>query len=514
MREFKFLIDTNIVIGLEDDRTVDRAFAELSRLCSQHGIRLFIHDAVSDDICRDKDVKRREIILSKLAKFERLRSLPNEDRHNLSAKFGNLPKINDFCDARLINVLDSGAVDFLISEDRGLNKRAARAGLDNNVLNVQEALTWIESFFERRPVELPHVVDRKAHEIPQESKIFDTLREDYPEFDNWFRNKCISEHRDCWTIELNEEIAGIVIRHDEDRATAGTLFPGDRVLKICTFKMQSEYRGEKFGELLLKKILWFAQLNNYDVVYLTAFPKQKSLITLLEYYGFRETEVFDSGELRFERKIYKGDAVLDDGQSAFEFARLYYPRYYDGNEVEKYCIPIKGKFHRSLFPEIAKATELPLLPSEVHGTAYATGHTAEKTPGNTIRKVYICSAKIKEIPEGSILLFYMSKDSKFQLSQSITTIGVAEAITDCGTIEELSIAIGKRSVFRENELEGMMRDAAGPLKVIDFLILEHLEDPLSSNILIATGVFNNRPPQSICRLDEERYQTFKQLRES
>ena len=37
-------------------------------------------------------------------------------------------------------------------------------------------------------------------------------------------------------------------------------------------------------------------LNNYDLVYVTAFPKHAFLIGLLKYYGFAETEQLANGE--------------------------------------------------------------------------------------------------------------------------------------------------------------------------------------------------------------------------
>ncbi len=58
---------------------------------------------------------------------------------------------------------------------------------------------------------------------------------------------------------------------------------------MCTFKVRDEYQGEKFGELLLKQVLWFAQRNKYDLTYVTAYPKHAFLIDLLDYYGFRQT---------------------------------------------------------------------------------------------------------------------------------------------------------------------------------------------------------------------------------
>ncbi len=54
-------------------------------------------------------------------------------------------------------------------------------------------------------------------------------------------------------------------------------------MKICTFKVKDEFRGEKYGELLLKQVLWYAQANEYDLTYITAFPKQDFLSTCLAF---------------------------------------------------------------------------------------------------------------------------------------------------------------------------------------------------------------------------------------
>jgi hypothetical protein len=47
---------------------------------------------------------------------------------------------------------------------------------------------------------------------------------------------------------------------------------------ICTFKVRNEFQGEKFRELILKQVLWFAQRNKRDLIYVTAFPMHSSSI--------------------------------------------------------------------------------------------------------------------------------------------------------------------------------------------------------------------------------------------
>jgi GNAT superfamily N-acetyltransferase len=84
------------------------------------------------------------------------------------------------------------------------------------------------------------------------------------------------------------------------RTEAKTSHTGPKILKICTFKVKPKFRGEKLGELFLKQILWFAQKNSYDLVYLTEFKDQAVLIRVLEYFGFKTT-----GTISLDEQIYE-----------------------------------------------------------------------------------------------------------------------------------------------------------------------------------------------------------------
>jgi GNAT superfamily N-acetyltransferase len=505
MSNFKLLVDTNIVIALEDPQPVQASLAELARLSGEHGVGLFVDGANYDDVARDRDETRRQITLSKLDKFQRLRGIPLPDRATLVTRFGAINSENDRSDARLLATLDAKAVDFLITRDVGLIKRAERAGLGANVLTVEEALQWLKQTFIAKAVVLPHVVQRKAYELDQTNTIFASLRSDYPGFDQWF-DKCRHEHRECWALEVDGDIAGLVIRKDENHNQAGTLHTGTKILKVCTFKVRDEFLGEKFGELLLKQVLWYAQLNNYDLVYVTAFPKHAFLIDLLEYYGFTETKQLANGELMLEKVILKGSLPALN-QTAFDFDRLHYPRFHDGAGVRKFCVPIQPDYHRKLFPEIAFGRELPLFPTEEFGPILSRGE--ERTPGNTIRKVYLCRAKTTMIKPGDVLFFYMSKDESYAASQSITTIGIAEQVINVSTVEDLVRVTAKRSVFSAEELAAMAPRPSSPVKVIDFLLIGHHQPAVPLSDLLAQGVFNNRPPQSIAELGETRYKILK-----
>jgi hypothetical protein len=70
MPEIKLLIDTNIIIGLEDAGEVKASFADVVRKCGENGIRVFVHEASRKDVERDKDLARRKATLSKIGKFQ------------------------------------------------------------------------------------------------------------------------------------------------------------------------------------------------------------------------------------------------------------------------------------------------------------------------------------------------------------------------------------------------------------------------------------------------------------
>ena len=133
----------------------------------------------------------------------------------------------------------------------------------------------------------------------------------------------------------------------------------------------------------------------------------------------------------------------------------------------------------------------------------------ERTPGNTIRKVYLCRAKTTMIKPGDVLFFYMSKDESYAATQSITTIGIAEQVINVSTVDDLVRHTAKRSVFSAEELVRMNPRPSSPVKVIDFLLIGHLQPAIPLSDLLAQGVFKNRPPQSIAGLGETRYKALK-----
>src|SRR3954452_8007253 len=107
MADFKLLVDTNVVIALEDPRPVQASLAELVRLCNEYSVGLFVEGANYDDVARDRDDQRRQVTQSKLEKFQKLRNVPMPSEAELLARFGAIKSENDRSDVRLLVALES-----------------------------------------------------------------------------------------------------------------------------------------------------------------------------------------------------------------------------------------------------------------------------------------------------------------------------------------------------------------------------------------------------------------------
>jgi ribosomal protein S18 acetylase RimI-like enzyme len=492
----KLLFDTNIFIGLEDSKEIHERFADLHRKCLEHGVIMFVHEASIEDLKRDKDPTRQKLSLSKMPKFPQLKNVDRLTETELADQYGPLKKHNDVVDARLLHALFLNAVDLLITEDDGLHRRAKRVELNERVLTVADALTWLKQTYEPEEVFLPAVKSVKAYQLDFTDLIFEGLRADYGKKDfNTWTQKCSNEHRDCWVIEDGKAIVGLIIRKDEEHKDAGTRHTGPKILKVCTFKIGEGHRGQKLGEQLLKQALWHAQRNDYNLIYLTAYEKQETLIRLLEEYGFERTEKNARGEFIFEKPMLFGPIKVLTDESTIETDHRVYPRFLDGRDVNKFVVPINPDYHAKLFPEAA---------------AICDGVESTGRPGNTIKKVYLCHSPNDQLLPGDLLFFYVTKAAD-EPSQCLTTIGVVEAVQKTRDFDEVRRLTAKRSVFSEAELRARV---AGDreIKVIDFLLIGHLQPTLSLTTLRKKKILASWP-QSITTLTRQAFGKLKLLLE-
>lgn len=107
-------------------------------------------------------------------------------------------------------------------------------------------------------------------------------------------------------------------------------------------------------------------------------------------------------------------------------------------------------------------------------------------------------------------MFYRSQSKGYLVSQSLTSVGIVETVTNATTLEDLVRITAKRSVYSEEQLAEFQASEERPVKVIDFLLIGHLDPPIKLADLNSEGVFTGRPPQSICHLAPSRFRPVRE----
>lgn len=476
----RILLDTNIFIPLEDSALdLDEKIAELNRLVSgKH--QLLIHPATLLDLNRDKDLERSGKIKSRLAKYHELLSPPDLDKDLEIQLFGEPKKENDTVDNLILYALKSNCVHWLVTEDGGIHKKAKKIGEEERVLTVEQAITILAKQDSEELNLFPNIQDVPCYTIDLSNDFFDSLREGYDGFDDWFNNKCAKADRHAWVWLENEEIQAICIYKVEDSPIVNFEKQGlpGKALKLCTFKVSK--LGNKIGELLLKQAFNYAIENQFDYVYATVEPIQhKFLEDLLKDYGFYQYGIDGEGrDYVYVKDFPKTPPNTND--EPLEYAIRYYP-YIKIKDNDVYLVPIKPQYHSVLFPEIEPQPDLFGL--------------STSSAGNAIKQAYLCKSPVKNIKPGDILFFYRTQDEK-----AITTYGVVDHFYIEREPEKILQWVSKRTVFTYEEIQEM---AGSDVKVILFRFIRHLNNNVSFKRLKEIDVVKG-PIQSITKLNKEK----------
>lgn len=475
----KFLLDTNVLIPLEpaNDGTIAVLADDAARLHSltvRYGHQVFIHPAVWRDIQRDRLQWRNELRQQQVRKYPLL-GVPPSPSPELIRVIGDPPEgTNDWVDNQLLAALHANAVDYLVTEDQGLHRKARRLGVGERVTRVREAIALVSDLADVSPPPPPEVRSVPAYALDRADPIFDSFRGDYPRFDDWLQ-KCQLEHRQSWMIKgARDSLAGVVIVNPEKDPPAPS---SGRVLKICTMKVADDAFGLRYGELLLKVVFDYAVQNRYEWLYVTTFEKQAHLIQLLEDFGFAPArEQTGLGELQYVKAM----VPPADGSmlEPLEFHIRYGPPHVRADEAEWYVVPIQPRYSDLLFPETEAQFRLP----------------DPRPYGNAIRKAYLCHANVREIAPGSLLWFYRSESD-----QGLVALGVAESAVRSRAPDEIARAVGKRTVYSLDQIRAMCEKEV--LAVL-FRQARVFQPPLALWQLIDGGVVT-APPQSITRIKPE-----------
>lgn len=482
------LLDTNIIIPLEDtNKILGSSFAELRRLSAEQHHCLYIHPMQFQDINRDKIKERREIVISRLAQYSQIENPPILSEIECLKLGLRQVNDNDKVDNNVLFALYRGAVQILVTNDEGIHKKAAKIGIQERVSRLEQIIQFLHrSVLKDNPFDYTGVCEKYLYEIDKNKEFFDSLRNSYKGFDDWFQ-KSAEKRRKCWCIEDGESnVVAICIYKIENNAKL-TDDGGDvegKILKLCTFKVDVKARGKKLGERLLYIAFDYCVRNSIDWVYLHTYgEEQKTLVGLCEEYGF-----YCLGKYGKDDVYIKSMKLVDDCDSTLDSLIKYYPYFKDAVDVNKFIIPIQPQYHEDLFPDV----------SGLKFSLFAKEQDLYSCQGNTIKKAYLCHSKIKSIKRGDILLFYRSQDRK-----SIQCMGIVENAFFSDDVDDVFLRIAKRTVYSYNELQNIISKRT---LVILFRFIA-LDREISNQFIEKIGV--KSPIQTIRRISEEQYLKIK-----
>jgi hypothetical protein len=168
-------------------RDIGRLFFWLDKLKCEK----CVHPATLEEIGKQQDARARSTFETKLRSYHVLKTIAPASA--AIQQIGASDKTeNDRNDTLLVSELHANRVDILISEDRGLHKKAFALGIADRAFTI-------DAFLEKALAENPELVDYKVLAVRKtvfghvdvRSDFFDSFREDYggDGFDRWFNRK-------------------------------------------------------------------------------------------------------------------------------------------------------------------------------------------------------------------------------------------------------------------------------------------------------------------------------------
>lgn len=488
----KVVLDTNILIHIEDPKVLSKNLQNLLKIFREHGHQIFIHPASLKDINNDKDEQRKKVILSKIEGYPPIESPPKPTDEFLSV-VGTSSNSNEINDNEILFAIQRNAADFLITEDYGLQKKAIRANLEERVLSIDSALDYFKNLYARKGIAHPLLKEDFVRKLDIEDPFFDSLKEDYgdSEFRKWFKEKSIEDRR-CWMYQENDKIKALLMLKEEENEPIPTSPPiqAAKRLKIATLKV--DIPGYKLGELFLKMAFQYCISNHIFETYLTHYRKQDDrMIPLIENFGFEFSGFLPErkGKKEKEEVYLKKLIPKEKDLHPMNLAKKYYPSFKDSLNIKKFLIPIMPLYHDRLFPDF-KERQMRI-----------TDYFEINIPGNAIKKAYLSHSAIKKIGPGDVLLFYRSHDQK-----AITSIGVVDREpVHTNNPDKIAAIVGQRSVYLYEEIREM---AEKTVLVILFRHHLNLPNPLDLNYLRKHNIIQSAP-QSIIELSHNQYVAVK-----
>ena len=473
------LLDTNIVIQRESYNNLSEETVQLFNWLDKLGSTKYLHPSIKDEIGKNTNEVSRKGLLIKLSAYKFLN--PSNDE---SAFFKNVVESypineNSIIDNKLLYEAYLNKVDFLVTDDKEMLRKATALFIKSRVLSVGEYLELAERFF-------PDLVGYKVLRIREEffsecdlkSPFFDSLREDYKgdfDFDDWFKKKA-KEKASAYVFRDDRDIKAFLYLKTEDigeekYTDISPRFQPKRRLKVGTFKNDTE--GMRVGERFLKIIFDNARKRNVEEIYVTLFEGRREKVDLLcktlKMWGFVIWGNKTNGETVLVKSMRKYDLERD---VKFNFPLTKTPHDY-------YFIPIEPEYHTDLFPDYILSNE--------NAALYSNGNMAHRY---ALEKVYVSgkSPYYVTAKPGDVAVIYRKGDRwPKRYSSVVTGTAIIEKVVSPSTVDEYLKECKNVTVFSDDELRRFFEEKKYRT-VIKLLQLESFENKVIADFLQEKGI--------------------------
>jgi predicted nucleic acid-binding protein len=488
----RILLDTNIIVHREASKVYNQDIGLLFNWLDKMHYEKCVHPVSIDEISTYQDQDVVNTMKVKIENYNILKTISPESAPIIKLRITDRT-VNDSNDTSILNEVLNNRVNYLITEDKGIHRKAIALG-------IAEKVYKIDSFIEKLVFENPGLSDYKVLSVKKEyfgninlnDIFFNSFKEDYAEFEPWFNSKSDKESYIC---SVEDEVKAFLFlkveNSDENYRDIYPLFEAKKRLKIGTFKVTST--GYKLGERFLKVIFDNALANNVDEIYVTIFDKreeQQRLVNLLEEWGFKYWGI------KTTKNGVENVYVRDFSKTVLANPRECFP-FIDKN-ARVFINPIWPDYHTELFPDSILNNESPLdyIENEPHR--------------NALKKVYISRSYTRNLKPGDIILFYRTGG---KYAGVISTICVVEnVILSISDEEEFIQLCRKRSVFDDNELKKWWNyNKYNKPFIVNFLYIDSFPKPkVNLQKLIELGLVKsiNDAPRGFVQIENTKFDEF------
>ena len=431
----KILLDTNMFIYILDHHVLEPRVEKLTRmLLDSDEYKIVIHPKTILEAQKIKNDELKEIFTSKLRIYKQIDDPPIPTKEFI--QLVRATSDNDIIDCDLLYSVKQNCVSYFITNDIRLKKKSLKIGLSDRVLNIDEALEKFKPKKEET-IEMPvFIKEDYLRNMEIADPFFDSLRDDYENFDGWFQKKQ-GEGKKAFIIRNNDRqvTSFLMLKEeaaDDDDDTFLKKLPQVKRLKVSTFKVTE--KGKRIGETFIKIMMRFAIQKEVGIIYVTIFPKQEQLISVLSEYGFKLYT-------QKTTKNAKGQYLMENVYVKDMSETNYFPNI-EYTDQRVFLVPIRPEFNKLLFPE-----------SEINPQLTIDDLGGDITSANAIKKAYICNSNTKQIRAGDLLFFYSTREN-----MRLTAIGVVDIVYNSfENFDEIKKLVNKRTAYTDEQLREVVK---------------------------------------------------------